>query len=94
MAWYALYRWFKRFSTREYTNWIQWYKKKLYDDWFNSLTKEQQEQVLEVKRLKQEESDRKFKDALATLGWMCGYLNERTHGGLDYYMRALTRGIL
>lgn len=42
MAWYALYKWFSTFRKTPYVNMIQAYRKLLYDEWWNSLSEEQQ----------------------------------------------------
>ena len=40
MAWYALYKWFIPWRKTPYVNYISWYKKYLYDEWFKSLSEE------------------------------------------------------
>lgn len=46
MAWYALYKWFIPWRKTPYTNWVDWYSNKLYNDWWNSLPKERQEYLI------------------------------------------------
>ena len=43
MAWYSLYKWFISFRKLPYVNIINWYRRFLYEEWFNSLTEEEQE---------------------------------------------------
>ncbi len=47
MAWYALYNWFIRFRKIPYTNWINWYRHHLYNEWFKMLSEEEQKVELE-----------------------------------------------
>ena len=46
MAWYSLYLWFSQFNKRPYSNMILWYKNELHEQWFNSLSEEDQRKVL------------------------------------------------
>lgn len=61
MAWYALYKWFIPWRKTPYTNWVDWYSNKLYNEWWNSLPKERREYLLK----RQEE--RKLKEDLHML---------------------------
>lgn len=54
MAWWALYNWFVQFRKTPYDHWIFWYKKYLYDEWFNSLSEDEQRNELKRIRLKEE----------------------------------------
>ena len=55
MAFWALYGkpWFKR----DIPNQIELFKKYLYDEWFHSLSPEEQEQVLEEKRIRVQQAE-------------------------------------
>ena len=48
-------------------NAIRWYKKKLYDDWYNSLTEEQKLQLEENKRKREERRWREAQEAVGRL---------------------------
>ncbi len=37
MAWYALYKWYKNWSKREYPNMIEWYSMKLNPPVFKTI---------------------------------------------------------
>lgn len=47
IAWYALYKWFITFRKKPYTDWVEWYSDKLYLEWYNSLSAEQQNIIKE-----------------------------------------------
>lgn len=59
MAWYKLYRWFSSFRKSPYPDMNAYYKKVLFDEWYDGLTDEQKEQYVEYKQ-KKEESERKY----------------------------------
>lgn len=64
---------------------IQIYRKKLHDDWYNSLTEEQKQQLEEYRKAKAEKRKRDGKMALARLEMMYCILNEYTHGKAEMY---------
>lgn len=86
MAWYALYKWFIPWRKTPYTNWIKWYKRYLYSEWFKNLSKEEQKVELERKQKIMEERKHNTEVALAKLGWLYSFMNEVTHGRMDEYM--------
>ena len=47
MAWYALYKWFIPWRKTPYVDYISWYKQNLYNEWFTSLSDEEQKEELE-----------------------------------------------
>ena len=57
MAWRSLQRWFLRFRKSYYPDVIVIYKNYLYDEWFNSLSEE--EQKVEIERQQQLKEKRK-----------------------------------
>ena len=57
MAWRSLQRWFLRFRKSYYPDVIVIYKNYLYDEWFNSLSEE--EQKAEIERQRQLKEKRK-----------------------------------
>ena len=63
MAFWAMkkHSWFKR----KIPNMIYLYRKKLYDDWFNSLPEEKQKQILKKKEKERIESEKSFIRLLA-----------------------------
>ena len=80
MAWYAeLVR--KRWYCIYGIDMIHEYKKKLYDDWYNSLTEEEKERLAEIKKQKQEKADQELKMIMLQLSAMktllSGLLSER-----------------
>ena len=59
MAWYALYKWFIPWRKTPYMNYISWYKKYLYDEWFKSLSEEEKKAELDrIQRIKEREKKR------------------------------------
>lgn len=65
---------------------IRVYRKKLYDDWYNSLTDEQKQRLEEYEKEKVEKRKRDVEMTLAGLGWLYSFMNEATHGRMDEYM--------
>lgn len=89
MAWYALYKWFIPWRKIPYTNWVNWYSNKLYDEWFEGLTDEQKERVLEYQRKKKEKREAEARQCLLFLEGMLTYLDDRTHGAVSMYRSLL-----
>lgn len=48
-------------------NWIRWYRKKLYDDWYNSLTPEELEELRKQEEEERRKRNAEYKAALYTL---------------------------
>lgn len=66
MAWYAeLKR--KKWYCINGIDMIQIYRKKLYDDWYNSLTDEQKQRLEEYRKAKAEKNRREAKEAMQRL---------------------------
>jgi hypothetical protein len=65
---------------------IQIYRKKLYDDWYSSLTDEQKQRLEEYEKEEAEKRRRNAEMALARLGWLYSFMNRATHGKMDEYM--------
>ena len=75
MAWYSeLVR--KRWYCICGIDMIHEYKKKLYDDWYNSLTEEEKERLAEIKKQKQEKADQELKMIMSQLSAMKTLLSE------------------
>lgn len=87
MAWYALWKWFIQFRKRPYTNWVVWYSNKLYDEWFDSLTEEQQKKIIEYRRKKEAAQHKRAQQSLAMMSAMCAMLDKRSNGALSAYSR-------
>lgn len=51
-------------------NMITWYRRKLYDDWYNSLTEEQKQKLEEVKRKRREQEEKELAAAINRLAIM------------------------
>lgn len=85
MAWYAeLKR--RKWYCIDGIDMIHLYKRKLYDDWYNSLTDEEKQRLEEYRKEKEEKRKHDAEMALARLGWLCSFMNEATHGRMDEYM--------
>ena len=85
MAWYAeLKR--RKWDCINGVDMIRLYRKKLYDDWYNSLKKKQKQRLEEYRKEKAEKRKRDGEIALARLGIMFNAMNKVTHGGMYDYM--------
>lgn len=74
MAWYVeLVR--KRWYCICGIDMIHEYKKKLYDDWCNSLTEEEKERLAEIKKQNQEKADQELKMIMLQLSAMKALLS-------------------
>lgn len=79
MAWYAELKRRKWYCING-INMIQIYRKKLYDDWYNSLTDEQKQRLEEYEKEEVKKRKRDMEMALARLGWLYSFMNRSTHG--------------
>lgn len=85
MAWYAeLKR--RNWYCINGINMIQIYRKKLYENWYNSLTDEQKQRLEEYEKEEAEKRKRDAEMAFARLGWLYSFMNRATHGKMDEYM--------
>lgn len=78
MAFYALYKWYSPWSKRGYPDMIAWYRRKLHEEWLDSLPPEKRSAYL-----KHEEA--KHKRSMATLlcmKMMVDAMSRKT--GFDY----------
>lgn len=91
MAWYALYKWFIPFRLKPYTNWVSWYKSYLHEQWFESLSDEDKQKVLEFRKRKEEENKRKTEEFWEHTNMMFNMLNHMTHGRVSDYMDIICR---
>lgn len=87
MAWYAELKRRKWYCINR-INMIQIYRKKLYNDWYNSLTDEQKQQLEEYEKEEAEKRKHDSEMAFARLGWLYSFMNKATHGRMDEYMEA------
>lgn len=85
MAWYSLYKWFIPWKKTPYINWISWYKRYLYDEWFNSLSTDGQKAELERKKMIKEKRKRDGQNDLVALIGMNAILNRYTHDSISSY---------
>lgn len=85
MAWYAELKRRKWYCING-VDMIQIYRKKLYDDWYNSLTDEQKQRLEEYRKEKAEQRKRDAEMALVRLGMMFNAMDEVTHGRMGDYM--------
>lgn len=66
MAWYAeLKR--RKWHCINGIDMIQLYRKKIYDDWYNSLTDEQKQRIEEYRKAKAEKNRREAREAMQRL---------------------------
>ncbi len=71
MAWYAELKRRKWYCING-IDMIQIYRKKVYDDWYNSLTDEQKQRLEEYRKAKAEKNRREAKEAMQRLLMMSG----------------------
>lgn len=86
MAWYALYKWFIPWRKTAYTNWISWYKRYLYNEWFNSLSEDGKKTELDRQQEIKEKRIHDGEMALARIGALYNMMNNVTHGRMGEYM--------
>ena len=73
MAWHAELKrrkWYRIVGM----NMIYLYRKKLRDEWYNSLTEEQKQRLEERKKKEAEKADKEFKEAVMRLCSMTNYI--------------------
>lgn len=56
MAFYALYKWYSPWSKRGYPDMNAWYRRKLYEEWLDSLPPEERSVYLKQKEAKRKSS--------------------------------------
>ena len=83
MAWRALKRWFESFRKSYYPDCRVLYKNYLYDEWFNSLSEEDQEEELRLQRELKEKRKRDGELALQRLLYMTTSMKAIASRNLD-----------
>lgn len=83
MAWYALYKWFAPWRRTKYINRTNEYSRYLYDTWFESLTEEEQQRVLQRIEERKLKRRREAEAMFCRIGTIMGYLQSKTHN--DFY---------
>ena len=66
-------------------NAIRWYRKYLYDEWYNSLTDEQKQKLEEYRRKKKEKEEREAKEAIQRLAYMTATIAGLSNRKYDKY---------
>lgn len=74
MAWYAELKRKKWYCINQFDA-ISWYKKYLYDEWYNSLSDEQKQILEEYRRKRAEKIEREAQEALQRLAIMTGIIS-------------------
>lgn len=87
MTWYAELKRRKWYCING-VNMIQIYRKKLYDDWYNSLTEKQKQRLEEYEKKEAEKRKRNAEMALERLRWLYSFMNRVTHGRKNEYMES------
>lgn len=85
MAWYSLYKWFIQFRKKPYNDVIRWYKRFLYDDWFNNLPEDRQKVEMEQQRKLQEKRKLDSQTALTKFLMLYHTIDEMTDGMMSEY---------
>lgn len=89
MAWYAELKRRKWYCING-IDMIQIFRKKLYDDWYNSLTDEQKQRLEEYRKEMAEKRKHDAEMALARLGVMFDTMDRLTHGKMYDYMETVS----
>ena len=92
MAWYALYKWSVPWQKTSCFNWIRWYRKYLYDKWFDNLSEEKkQKELCRIEQIKQKQEE-DGEQVFANLSRLLMTMNNCSHGRiLDYMEMALEK---
>ena len=85
MAWHAELKRRKWYCVNG-VDMIHEYKRKLYYDWYNSLTDDQKQKLEEYRKAKAEKKKREAEMALVRLRMMFETVNRMTHGRMYDYM--------
>lgn len=85
MAWYAELKRRKWYCING-IDMVQIYRKKLYDNWYNSLTDEQKQRLEEYKKVEAEKRKREGEKALARFCMMLDTMDRVTHGRMSEYI--------
>lgn len=80
MAFWALYKWFAPWRKRSFTNYINWYRGKLYNDWYNSLSEEDQKLVDEMIEEDKRKERKKLQASIQGINYIMNYIYQRTDG--------------
>lgn len=88
MAWYAEVKRRKWYCINE-VDMITAYRQKLYDDWYDSLTDVQKQQLEEHRREEEEKRKRDGEMALARLEMMSIIMSGAMHGNMGNYIKTL-----
>ncbi len=87
MAWYAELKRRKWYCING-IDMIRFYKQKLYDDWYNSLTDEQKQRLEEYRKENEEKRKCDARMALEKFGMMYKIMNEFTNGRMEDYVES------
>ena len=87
MAWYAELKRRKWYCING-IDMIHLYKRKLYDDWYNSLTDEEKQRLEECRKENAEKRKRDAEMALARLGLLFNTMTGVTHGRMGDYIES------
>lgn len=82
MAWFAMYKWFAPWRKTKYINMIDMYKKKLFDDWFATLSIEEQKSYKDREKRRKEADKKHAMETLMFMGTTMDYIANKT--GFDY----------
>lgn len=74
MAWYAECKRRKSIHCINAFDMVAWYNQKLYDDWWNSLTKEEQLKVIAERERRRKEGVQKAMTSLVMMNAFMGYM--------------------
>lgn len=67
MALYVLFKLHPSFTNQKYERMLRQYKKWAYNEWFNSLTEEEQKAIMELKEQRRQKHDRELAECYSRL---------------------------
>lgn len=88
MAWYAELKRRKWWCINE-IDIINIYRQKLYNDWYDSLTNSEKQELEKYKKKKEEKERQDTEKAIAKLCWLYSFMKRATGGRIDTYMDLL-----
>ena len=85
MAWIALQNWFLKFRKTPYVDMVLKYRIFLYDSWFDSLSKEEQQKEIERIFIAKQKKEQRLSDSITRFNAIGQVLDNLTNGNFSRY---------